>query len=806
MINYEMLNQNLSETENIIASKYHFRFLSLECDDIRKADIMMSIIQARVIAEGICRFIVLNEHIVKDEKNIRTATLKVYIDDLLRPNLIVPKPVISNLTTIQGISNLTVHFQVDGHLDLKEAYICLESLESTLDWFVKKYSVCGGKYNKWKISCDMLNKSGSIPPKAEGCIVSRDNEVSEIRNIITKDKVLIIKGYAGIGKTELVKDYVKKYHKRYDGIYYAENIDEVDDYIYELPIGIMNEDIKTKEEIVKEKLEVVHSMDLSYLFILDNYTGNIAETNCMLPNQYDKFHVIILVGEDYDIGSDMNCMKLNSFTLSDSLRIFKYFCDVQFDDNAIMNLLEHLSYNPRAIKMSAIFLKDNTSYNPYELVKSIKKDNSVKNITHNLYMVLTELTILEKDENTKLIAECLSLLPYNGVSKDRFIDLICGATRREKDERQVVASLNELKNSGWINVDNMEIVTMNPLLSDTIYEKIRPDMTSDTIVNFISPILKPVREIRELFLSQIIALEPFVEHIAKRVENAEKCDLTILNDIREYYIAVYNVPKINKITELMDKEINRYTVYNNNIAENAIYRQGISRFNLEDFSNAHSDFSRALDMLYDKKRNIEKIIAKISAYEGSSLAALGRNENAIKCIHNSISIREKLGKSGDKDELRALWISHYNYAKILLEIGMGEDANREIDISTNIYKKFYPEEYMNRKSINVSSLFQLKGRILSELGEYDEAINLLEDAKTIREKLKGDTYFSTAQIYSYLIDVYSKVRDYNHALQYAQQYYNVLVIQYKTDDIKAKIKETEEKISKYKENLKDVGI
>lgn len=100
MINYEMLNQNLSETENIIASKYHFRFLSLECDDIRKADIMMSIIQARVIAEGICRFIVLNEHIVKDEKNIRTATLKVYIDDLLRPNLIVPKPVISNLTTI----------------------------------------------------------------------------------------------------------------------------------------------------------------------------------------------------------------------------------------------------------------------------------------------------------------------------------------------------------------------------------------------------------------------------------------------------------------------------------------------------------------------------------------------------------------------------------------------------------------------------------------------------------------------------------------------------------------------------------
>ena len=41
---------------------------------------------------------------------------------------------------------------------------------------------------------------------------------------------------------------------------YAENIAEVEDYIYNLPIGILSEDLKTKEEIVEEKLEVVHSI------------------------------------------------------------------------------------------------------------------------------------------------------------------------------------------------------------------------------------------------------------------------------------------------------------------------------------------------------------------------------------------------------------------------------------------------------------------------------------------------------------------------------------------------------------------
>ena len=86
MINFETLNRNLFEAESIISSKYHFIFTDLSKDDIEKYDMMMNIIQARLITEGICRFIVLHEHLVKDEKSIRTATLKVYIDDLLRPN------------------------------------------------------------------------------------------------------------------------------------------------------------------------------------------------------------------------------------------------------------------------------------------------------------------------------------------------------------------------------------------------------------------------------------------------------------------------------------------------------------------------------------------------------------------------------------------------------------------------------------------------------------------------------------------------------------------------------------------------
>ena len=77
MFDFELINKNLFEVEKIINSNYNFNFYDLKSDDIKSSDIMLCIVQARIITEGLCRYIVLNEHIVNDEKSIRTATLKV---------------------------------------------------------------------------------------------------------------------------------------------------------------------------------------------------------------------------------------------------------------------------------------------------------------------------------------------------------------------------------------------------------------------------------------------------------------------------------------------------------------------------------------------------------------------------------------------------------------------------------------------------------------------------------------------------------------------------------------------------------
>ncbi len=805
MIDFEALNNKLLEAESVISSKYHFRFPDLNTEDIEAAEIMMCVLQSRVITEGICRFIVLQHHLVKDEKSIRTATLKVYVDDLLRPNLLIPKSIISNLSTIQGKSNLAVHFQTDGYLSTQDAYICLVSLEQVLTWFVKTYGATALAGKNWKISTDILNRSGKVPPKADGCVISREKEVKELRSILQEKKVAILHGNAGVGKTELAKDYMCAYQKKYAGSYYAENVEEIIDYVYNLPIGILDENEKNKEVVVEEKLEAIHSMGLVYLFVIDNYSGGADELKKLYPLDEDKYHLMVLVSDESDMMLDDTCYEVKCFMPEDSLKIFRHFCQEKYTDEDVYPLLKMLDYNPRAMKMSALFLDDNDLFTPESLMKGMKKNTSIKSILQNLYIILTEVSILGSDELLRILAECLSLIPYNGVSQERFFELFKGIKDLPYEEREIKDAWDKLVSAGWLSVDDRGCVLINPLISDTIFENTHPDMSSRYIVEFVFPILKPIKDIRDLYLPQVVALKPFVEHLTRRIEASVACDIDILNELREYYIAVYDVEKVDRLTERMENEFEQYTTNRSrNTVENAIFRLGISRFNLEDFENAHESFSRALDMLDLKMKQNMADIAKICAYEASSLATMGRGQDAIDCIKRSIAIREELRSLGNLEEAKKLWISYYNYAKVLLEIGKYLDADAQCNEALEKYAECYPNEYSKRQGTNFSSLLQLQGRICARLGKFEDAIDLLEEAKTIREKLKGENFFSTAQIYAYLMEVYDAAGKPGKALAYAEMYHDVLRLQYKSDDIKKKLEDVCGKIENYKEKMYDV--
>lgn len=54
-----------------------------------------------------------------------------------------------------------------------------------------------------------MNRSGSILPKSEDCILSREKDVKGLHELLTTNPVVFLRGHTGVGKTEMIKDYIK---------------------------------------------------------------------------------------------------------------------------------------------------------------------------------------------------------------------------------------------------------------------------------------------------------------------------------------------------------------------------------------------------------------------------------------------------------------------------------------------------------------------------------------------------------------------------------------------------------------------
>ncbi len=136
---YSKLNNSLDKMEKIMGiteKKMSFDSVIVECDPD------YAVIKARKIAEGICRYLVVSNRLIKDDNSIRNATIEVYLKQFLRTREdLFPKNIIINIETIQKYGNYGGHFQPGKPISEQDVKICLDALRAILDWFNAEYSL-----------------------------------------------------------------------------------------------------------------------------------------------------------------------------------------------------------------------------------------------------------------------------------------------------------------------------------------------------------------------------------------------------------------------------------------------------------------------------------------------------------------------------------------------------------------------------------------------------------------------------------------------------------------------------------------
>lgn len=237
----EELNKKLEKMEEIIGTTgKNLSFDSVIVD----YDHDYAVIKARKIAEGICRYVVVENRLIKDNNSIRNATLEVYLKQFMRSREdLFPRGIIINIETIQKYGNYGGHFQTGEEISENDVDICLSALITILNWFNDEYdkSAIEKKEELQVEPVDNMNEK-RIADRVE---LSTDFETEKLDSELTPDRLM---------------DKVIKLSKKYSYNIY-DRVDTLEKYNYFCSLANKmfekNVDIYSHGKQIQEKVDVV---------------------------------------------------------------------------------------------------------------------------------------------------------------------------------------------------------------------------------------------------------------------------------------------------------------------------------------------------------------------------------------------------------------------------------------------------------------------------------------------------------------------------------------------------------------------
>ncbi|MBN9413054.1 MAG: hypothetical protein J0H12_03940 [Candidatus Paracaedimonas acanthamoebae] len=214
-------------------------------------------------------------------------------------------------------------------------------------------------------------KIWNVPLKNEN-FIGRTQELEKIQQQLMNSSMgryFVITGIAGIGKTQLAKEYAHKNYNNYDIVWWFDASKDISSQIVKFceqwnNVSPVSERIQIKQislntliEVAKNKLRTI---DQSWLLIFDN-ASDIKVIEKYIPEKHSqKLNHILITSKNSATWN--NQLLLKNFTRAESLEYIKRILDDQDIKNA-EDLAETLKDYPLALAQAVAYLKTHPSSN-----------------------------------------------------------------------------------------------------------------------------------------------------------------------------------------------------------------------------------------------------------------------------------------------------------------------------------------------------------------------------------------------------------------------------------------------------------
>lgn len=647
--------------------------------------------------------------------------------------------------------------------------------------------------------------------------VGREREIDEIHAHLNDNRILFVNGVGGIGKSELVKQYAKKYKSEYDTVIFAPYVSDMNMLISDdgtVPVyNLFQYPAEQPAEYIQRKWRKLKELcDENTLIIVDNLDRDDDPDLNKLLELGCKF--LITTRVDF---SEYGYEQLSLDTLASREEInaiFNEYYKKPLDEKSkgcVDEIIDIVGGHTMTVELLA---KQMTAgrITPEKMLSKLKeggisgsgservrtgKDGVLS--TRSAYDHIRALfDVSELSEEEIYILANLSLVPHTGISTEFFHDLC---------ELESYDDINDLILNGWIRCDReKDYISLHPVVGDLAFDLL--DEREVDVSKFLRNLTKIAKEndfeksgleSREKFAYFLYDVSLKVIRIVKTSETVAdfllevtsgfkgfvdfKHAIACCNKSLKHIIALYSDNHI-KVAETYDKlaslyridgkfelsleyclkalEIRKNYYGEENIETTKSYvNLGEVYYHLEWFEKAEKYITKALTIRKKVYGDEHEDTAETYNNLGAVCYKLGDIEKSGEYYIKALEIRKRVYG----EEHSEIAITYNNLGVYYKQLHDLKRAKEYYIKSLNVYKSLYGDFHVN----NTLAYTNL-GILYEEIGNYREAEECYTKALQICKKVYGDEHIATIDMYKDIGSLYMQLDNFKKAEEYLVKY------------------------------------
>ncbi len=557
-------------------------------------------------------------------------------------------------------------------------------------------------------------------PKPCRYFCGREKEVEELHELLVKERKVFLHGIAGIGKSELVKGYAKKYKKDYRNILYIAYSGSLKQDITDLDfVDDLQED--SEEERFRKHNRFLRSLKEDTLLMIDNFNVT-AERDTLLPVVM-KYRCRVV----FTTRSRLNnyvCMQLEEITEKETLfqLMSCYYSYAKEYRPILLQIIETVHNHTLVVELAARLLEKGI-LEPSELLTKLKEEKAalntsdkigitkdgkaIKNTYYGHIHILFSLYQLSEQEQNVMCN--IAMIPFTGISTRLF------ARWLKLSDLNIV---NDLIEMGFIVPKPGQVITLHPMIQEIAVADTKPSIQKCLTL------CQSLQETCLLHGKDVSYYKMMFQTIENLIVLAEKDDMSyylrFLEDVfpymEKYHYKIGMKTLLNEIHQILDMPFGE-------IKDKALFLDYCAACEKK-VEKAIKLEKEALSLLTEINVDNAHLTANIYANLGALYREVGQTTFAKKHMEIGITILEQYNLNYMNDSIAQIC----NYAILLTEIGEAEKGITALQKLARIVKNCNTQFSIDYAAIQeaMANICLVQGNLSEATSHFKKAVQIYE--------------------------------------------------------------------------------